>query len=79
MTKTLLTMHYSPECRSAWAVLEKAPPGTEAVLHRNIDGKELRCTANASGKCTTKQLSDRGTAIYAFARTNQAYGKTRAN
>ena len=79
MTTTLLTMHYSPECRSAWAVLEKAPPGTEAVLHRNIDGTELRCTANARGKCTTKQLSDRGTTTYAFARTDEAYGRTRAN
>jgi hypothetical protein len=79
MTKTLLTMHYSPECRSAWAVLEHAPPGTEAVLHRAIDGTELRCTADARGKCTTKQLSDRGTTTYASARTDQAYGKTRAN
>jgi hypothetical protein len=79
MTKALLTMHYSPECRSAWAVLEKAPPGTQAVLHRNVDGKELRCTANARGTCTTRQLSDRGTTTYASARTDEAYGKTRAN
>lgn len=78
-TDTLITMHYSPECRTSWAVLEQAPPGTQAVLHRNSDGVELRCTAGLNGSCTTKQLSGRGTTIYASARAGNAYGQTRSH
>jgi uncharacterized protein DUF2690 len=76
-TGVLVTMHYSPECRTSWAVLSGAPPGTRAVLHRNSDRTELRCVAGAQGSCTTKQLSDRGTTIHAFARADDAYGQTR--
>jgi hypothetical protein len=77
MTNTLITMHYSPKCRTTWAVLDNAPPGTQAVLHRNSDGTELRCTADSNGSCMTKQLSDRGTTTHAFARAGDAYGQTK--
>ncbi|GAA3036479.1 hypothetical protein Aglo02_03920 [Actinokineospora globicatena] len=76
MTSAMITLRYSPKCRTVWAVLEGAPPGTHATLHR-ADGRELRCTAGHNGQCTTNQLSDRGSSAYADAQAGDAYGKTR--
>jgi len=78
MTTAQIALHYSVKCRTVWAVLTDAPPGTQATLHREGDNTELHCTAAADGSCLTSQLSDIGVSTHALARTPDSYGQTRS-
>lgn len=73
-----IALHYSVKCRTVWAVLTGAPPGTEATLHREGDNTELHCTAGVDDSCLTPQLSDIGVSTHALARTPDSYGQTRS-
>lgn len=74
----VVRLHYSPTCRTVWAVLEDAAPGSVATLRRESDGAELSCTAGANGSCITSQLDDAGHRSYAEARGDGAYARTRS-
>ncbi len=77
-TTAVVRLHYSPTCRTVWAVLEDAAPGSVATLRRESDGAELSCTAGANGSCITSQLDDAGHRSYAEARGSGAYARTRS-
>ncbi|NYH78941.1 hypothetical protein FHR84_002266 [Actinopolyspora biskrensis] len=77
-TTAVVRLHYSPTCRTVWAVLEDAAPGSVATLRRESDGAELSCTAGANGSCITPQLDDAGHRSFAEAHGDGTYARTRS-
>jgi hypothetical protein len=68
----LLELRYSRACRAAWAKISNAdwePYSTFAswaVIHRNSDGREFRCTVPSTGtECYTPMVNDAGVTSYA--------------
>lgn len=76
-TEQLVEMHYSVQCRTVWAVLEKGIPGhTKVTLHRESDNRELSCIAGSGGKCRTNQLNDANVTSHVTGSSGDAFGQT---
>lgn len=76
-TAAMVTLHYSPHCRTVWAVLTDAVPGAVARVHRTSDNAEAHCVAGPDGSCGTLQISDINVVTHADAQSGTAYGRTR--
>lgn len=71
--QALLELRYSLSCRAAWAKISNADwePYSQfasfAVIHRNSDGREYRCTVPSTGtSCYTPMVNDRNVTSYAY-------------
>lgn len=76
-TAAMITLHYSAHCRTVWAVVTDAAPGTIARVHRTSDNVEAHCVAGPDGSCGTLQISDINVVTHADAQSGTAYGRTR--
>ncbi|WP_020502546.1 DUF2690 domain-containing protein [Sciscionella marina] len=74
----VVTLDYSPACRTVWLVLRDAKPGATATLYRTgADPATLTCRAGPDGSCSTAQLNDVRAHSYGTARSEQYYARTR--
>lgn len=71
--QALLELRYSPSCRAAWARISNADwdPYDEfaslALVHRDSDGREYRCTVPSAGSsCYTSMVNDANVTSYAY-------------
>lgn len=76
-TAAVITLHYSPHCRTVWAVVTDAVPGAVARVHRTSDNVEAHCVAGPDGSCGTPQISDINVVTHADAQSGPTYGRTR--
>lgn len=75
----VVTLEYSPPCRTVWVVLRDAAPGAVATLYRGgAHPATLSCRAGPDGSCATAQLNDVGANSHATARSGQYYAQTRS-